>query len=50
MNDGVGKSIVHSREQILKGSGKEFRHQDLPDVQRDLRMQANREWAEKMRR
>jgi len=50
MNDGIGKSIVHGREQILKGSGKEFKHQDLPDVQRDLRMQANREWAEKMRR
>jgi len=50
MNDGISKAIVHSREKTLKGSGKEYKHQELPDVQRDLRMQANRQWADNMRR
>ena len=49
MNDEQSRSIVKSREQVIKSLG-EVDHGHLPDVQNDLRMQATRQFQNKMRK
>lgn len=49
MNDERGKSIVKNREQQIKSKG-HVEHSELADVQLDLKMQANQELRDKIRK
>lgn len=49
MNDEQGKSIVQNRQQQIKNKGY-VEHSELADVQLDLKLQANQELREKMRK
>lgn len=49
MNDEQGKNTIKNREREIKSKGS-VQHQDLKDVQMDMRMQATRETMEHMRK
>ena len=50
-NDAAGKAIIQTRKQVLKNAGGEaVLEQDMPDVKRDLQMQAVQQMRDKIRR
>lgn len=50
-NDASGKAVIETRKQVIKNAdGKEILEQQMPDVQRDLQMQAVQEMRQKFRR
>ena len=50
-NDATGKNIIETRKQIMQNAnGVEVKEQEMPDVRRDLQMQAVQEMREKIRR
>ena len=50
-NDVSGKNIIETRRQVIKNAdGKEIKEQEMPDVRRDLQMQAVQEMRENIRR
>ena len=50
-NDISAKNIIESRNQVMQNAnGKEVKEQEMPDVRRDLRMQAVQEMRENIRR
>ena len=50
-NDASGKNIIETRKQIMQNAnGVEVKEQEMPDVRRDLQMQAVQEMREKIRR
>ena len=50
-NDMSGKKIIESRRQVIEHAGEEgVKEQHMPDVRRDLQMQAVQEMREKIRR
>jgi hypothetical protein len=50
-NDASGKAVIETRKQVIKNAGGEaVKEQEMPDVRRDLQMQAVQEMREKFRR
>jgi hypothetical protein len=50
-NDASGKNIIQTRKQVMQNAnGKEIKEQEMPDVRRDLQMQAVQEMRENIRR
>ena len=50
-NDASAKNILQTRKQVIQNAdGKEVKEQEMPDVRRDLQMQAVQEMREKIRR
>ena len=50
-NDATGKNIIQTRKQVMQNAnGKEIKEQEMPDVRRDLQMQAVQEMRENIRR
>lgn len=45
LNDNTGMNIIKERSQVISG-GKEIKESDLPDIQRDLRIQQNQQFMD----
>jgi len=50
-NDASGKAVIETRKQVIRNAGSQgVKEQEMPDVKRDLQMQAVQEMREKLRR
>lgn len=49
MNNDIGRGVIQTRQNSLHGKGTEVKHQHLPDVQMELKLQATQEMRDRMR-
>ena len=49
MNSDMSRGVIKTRQKTLHGKGTEVKHQDLPDVQMELKLQATQEMRDRMR-
>lgn len=50
MNDPTSRAIKVQREKFIQKQGTKVKESQLPDIQQELQMQANKQFAEKMKR